>query len=151
MAFSCLDLKWSSLNYNIWHSISSFLYSRTFMTSQRKLCMVGTWSTILMVGLPDFRSHSKSRPFATQPLFEHTKSRLVRISDSHCSLTLVNLNSGVRISDRYSTHLLLASAEKFCLIKLFRKWRHHLQDLLHSFRCLFILFRVAKFETWFLK
>ena len=37
-----------------------------------------------MVGLPDFRSHSKSRPFATQPLFDHSKSRLVQISDLHC-------------------------------------------------------------------
>ena len=37
-----------------------------------------------MVGLSDFRSHSKSRPFATQPLFDHSKSRLVRISDLHC-------------------------------------------------------------------
>ena len=34
-----------------------------------------------MVGLPDFRSHSKSGPFATQLIFDHKKSRLVRISD----------------------------------------------------------------------
>ena len=34
-----------------------------------------------MVGLPDFGSHSKSRPLETQPLFDHSKSRLVRISD----------------------------------------------------------------------
>ena len=26
----------------------------------------------------------KSRPFATQPLFDHSKSRLVHISDPHC-------------------------------------------------------------------
>ena len=38
-----------------------------------------------MVGLPDFRSHSKSGPFATQPLFNHIKSRLVWISDPHCN------------------------------------------------------------------
>ena len=37
-----------------------------------------------MVELPDFRSHSKSRPFGTQPLFDHSKSRLVWISDPHC-------------------------------------------------------------------
>ena len=37
-----------------------------------------------MVELLDFRSHSKSRPFATQPLFDHSKSRLVRISDPNC-------------------------------------------------------------------
>ena len=38
-----------------------------------------------MVGLLDFRSHSKSGPFATQLLNDHLKSRLVRISDPHCS------------------------------------------------------------------
>ena len=37
-----------------------------------------------MVGLPDFRFNSKSGPLATQPLFDHSKSRLVRISDPHC-------------------------------------------------------------------
>ena len=31
-----------------------------------------------MVGHLDFRSHLKSTPFATQPLFDHSKSRLVR-------------------------------------------------------------------------
>ena len=36
-----------------------------------------------MFGLPDFRSYSKSRQFSTQPLFDHSKSRLVRISDPH--------------------------------------------------------------------
>ena len=37
-----------------------------------------------MVGLPYFRSHSKSWPFETQPHFDHSKSRLVWISDPHC-------------------------------------------------------------------
>ena len=36
-----------------------------------------------MVGLLDFRSHSKSGPFATQTPFDHSKSRLVRISDPY--------------------------------------------------------------------
>ena len=40
---------------------------------------------VWMVGLSDFRSHSKSGSFATQLLFEHLKSRLVQISDSRCS------------------------------------------------------------------
>ena len=39
------------------------------------------WSRFQIVGLPDFRSHSKSRPSATQPLLDHLKSRLGRISD----------------------------------------------------------------------
>ena len=34
-----------------------------------------------MVGLQDFRTYSKSGPFATQPVFDHLKSRLVPISD----------------------------------------------------------------------
>ena len=41
-------------------------------------------STFQTVGLPDFRSHLKSGPFATLPLFDHSKSRQVRISDPHC-------------------------------------------------------------------
>ena len=41
-----------------------------------------------MVGLPDFKSHSKSRPFATQPLFDHSKSRLVWVSDPHCAYSV---------------------------------------------------------------
>ena len=39
-----------------------------------------------MVGLPDFRPHSKSIPFATQPVLDHSKSRLGWISDPHCIL-----------------------------------------------------------------
>ena len=42
-------------------------------------------SRFQMFGLPNFKSHSKFGPFATQPLFDHLKSRLVRISDPHCS------------------------------------------------------------------
>ena len=42
-----------------------------------------------MVGLPDFRSHSKSGPFATQPVFDHWKSRLVWISDPQCIFSIV--------------------------------------------------------------
>ena len=36
-----------------------------------------------IVGLPDFRTHSKSWPFASQLHFNHFKSRLARISDPH--------------------------------------------------------------------
>ena len=32
---------------------------------------------------PDFRCHLKSRPFATQPLLNHSKYRLVWVSDPH--------------------------------------------------------------------
>ena len=36
-----------------------------------------------MVGLLDFRSHLKSRPFANRPLFDHSESWNVWISDTH--------------------------------------------------------------------
>ena len=38
-----------------------------------------------IVGLADFRFHLKSGTFATQPLLNHLKSRLVWISDPHCT------------------------------------------------------------------
>ena len=44
-----------------------------------------------IVGLLDFRSHSKSRPFATQPLLDHSKSRLGQISDPHCIQLTIEL------------------------------------------------------------
>ena len=37
---------------------------------------------------PDFRSYSKSGPFANQSLFDHSKSRQVQISDPHCTYIL---------------------------------------------------------------
>ena len=36
----------------------------------------GHLSGFPIVGLPDFRSHLKSKPFAIQPLLDHSKSRL---------------------------------------------------------------------------
>ena len=39
---------------------------------------------------PDFKSHSKSRPFATQPLLDHLKSRQGRISDPNCIVQYSN-------------------------------------------------------------
>ena len=38
-----------------------------------------------MFGLSDFRPHSKSGPFATQPLFDHEKSKLVRSGSKQIS------------------------------------------------------------------
>ena len=37
-----------------------------------------------MIGFQDLRSHSRSGPFANQPLFDHFKSKQVCISDPHC-------------------------------------------------------------------
>ena len=42
------------------------------------------FSRFKMVGLLGFRSWTKSRQFETQPLFDLSKSRLVRISNPHC-------------------------------------------------------------------
>ena len=42
------------------------------------------FSGFQMIGLPDFRSHSKTRPFTTQPLLDHSKFRLGRMSDPYC-------------------------------------------------------------------
>ena len=42
-------------------------------------------SGFLMVGLSNFRSHLKSRPFINQTLSDHSKSVLVWISDPHCT------------------------------------------------------------------
>ena len=41
-----------------------------------------------MVGLSDFWSHSKSGSFVNQPLFDHSKSRLVHISNPQCNRRL---------------------------------------------------------------
>ena len=46
----------------------------------------GHLSGFQMVRLPDFRSHSKSRPFATHSLLDLSKSRLGQITDPHCIL-----------------------------------------------------------------
>ena len=48
------------------------------------ICAQSTSNKSKHVGLPDSRCHSKSSPFATQPLLDHSKSRLGRISDPHC-------------------------------------------------------------------
>ena len=65
---------------------SSFIYSYSPNHLKTGLFKIRTFlSRFQMVGLPDFRSHSKSEPFLTQPLFDYSKSRLVRISDPQCN------------------------------------------------------------------
>ena len=44
----------------------------------------GAFVRFQRVGLLDFRSHSKSRPLANQPLFYHSKYGLVQTSDPYC-------------------------------------------------------------------
>ena len=47
-------------------------------------------SRFQMVGLPDFRFHSKSRPLQPTPLFDHSESRLVLISDPTALVSQLN-------------------------------------------------------------
>ena len=75
-----------------------------------------------LVGFPNFISHSKS--FATQPLFDHSKSRLVRISDPRCNWTK-NRNKAYQVS----------------IVK------HFLVLFLHLFFVNFRLFRI-RFISW---
>ena len=71
------DFKWSGFSYGydvfVWLS-NCFWWNGTHL------------SGFQMFGLRDFKPHSKSRPFSTQPLFDHSKSRLVRISDPYCTM-----------------------------------------------------------------
>ena len=45
-----------------------------------------------IVGLADIRSHLQSGPFANQPFLNHSKPRLVQISDPHNTLICVVLS-----------------------------------------------------------
>ena len=66
-----------------------------------------------MVGLPDFRSHSKSGPFSTQPLFYYWKSRLVRISDP----PVVNLDPYCTFN-MLTSYLFVANGALFATVEL---------------------------------
>ena len=66
----------------------------TFLSRFQKVFFT-KWSGFQKTGLPDFRSHLKFRPFATQPPFlNHSKSRLVQISDPYCTIRV-----GIQIPD----------------------------------------------------
>ena len=54
-----------------------------------------------MVGPLDFRSHSKSKPFATPPLFDHSKSRLVQISDPYYTGLVFKWLKAIRLSNSW--------------------------------------------------
>ena len=84
------DVKWSGIchvhSFSPNHSKTRPFKIRTFFVQISN----GFWqngahlSRFHMAGLLDFRSHSKSGPFATQSHFGHSKSRLVWISDHQC-------------------------------------------------------------------
>ena len=80
--------KWFGLSYGY---SPNYLKTRPFkiqkfLSGFHKVFKNGSHlSRFQMVGLQNFRSHSKSRPFVTQPLLDHLKSRRGRISDPHCN------------------------------------------------------------------
>ena len=87
------DFKWLGFNYGYSygpnHSKTRPFKIWMFVTISHRFWQNDSHlSRFRMVGLPGFRSHSKSGPFATQPLFYYSKSRLVRISDPHCNVGL---------------------------------------------------------------
>ena len=51
---------------------------KMFFDKMAAICLNLKW-----LGFLDFRSHSKSRPSANQPLLDHSKLKLVRISNPH--------------------------------------------------------------------
>ena len=85
--------KWPDFSYGYSpnHSKTGTFKIQTFLSKFQMVFdkMFPHLSRFQMVGLPDFRSHSQSRPFATQPLFDNSKSRLVQISDPHCMILLL--------------------------------------------------------------
>ena len=66
--------------YSVYHDVlTDYSKSRNFCLVFNVLGQNGSH----LSGITNFRSHSKSRPFSTQPLSNHLKSRLFRISDPH--------------------------------------------------------------------
>ena len=77
--------KWSSFSYSPNHSKTGLFKIQPFLSGFQMVWQNGGHlSRFQLVGLPDYRSNSKFRPLETNPLFDHSKFRLVRISDPHC-------------------------------------------------------------------
>ena len=49
-----------------------------------------------IVGLPDFRTHSKSGSFANQPLFNYSKFGRIQILDHQCKLILAEIRHDIQ-------------------------------------------------------
>ena len=83
------DFKWSGFSYGMSQTFENWTIQNSdiFVRISNGFWQNGGHLTrFLMVGHPDFRPHSKSGPFATQPLLDHWKSKLGWISDPHCIL-----------------------------------------------------------------
>ena len=120
------DLNSNPLKYgNLWNpgflrgSFQMVQFSNVFWQNGRRL------SSVQMARLTDFRSHSKSGPFATQPLFDHLKSRLVLISDAHCIiLHWKKVSSAYQVYFHYFDHNRVIEwqiQQTFCKCKILEK------------------------------
>ena len=104
MAIALVPTIWKSDHLKSGHFCQDFKW---FLIKGRYL------SGFKMVGLPDFSWHLKSRPFATQPVLDHSKSRLGRISDPHCifhpSISEQNIFQGINDDSMFGQDLSLSS------------------------------------------
>ena len=85
-----------------------------------------------MVWLLDFRSPLKSGPFATQPHFNHSKSRLVRISDLHFNVISLNYEQYGNLYTPFKASLGLSFS--FFLPTLYKLSHSHLNSAHFSCR-----------------
>ena len=75
--------------------------------------MVAILVSFQIVGLLDFRSHSKSGPFAIQPLFDHSNSGQGRISDPHCIIHITGFPYEIFYIFQSSIHTLGGHAPSY--------------------------------------
>ena len=85
---------WSS-EFNFVHKPLVHMMKKVLFYSFLNVLHMRSLVEIHNIGLPDFRSHLKSGPSATQPLFNHSKSRLFQISDSQCKTIYTEYNNSV--------------------------------------------------------
>ena len=87
-----LVFKWSGFSYGYSHSKTGPF--KIWMFLSRFQMVFDKMAPICLDFKCPFRAHSKSRPFATQPLYDHSKSKLVQISDPLFTLKVTWVNHG---------------------------------------------------------
>ena len=91
-------------------------------------------------------NHLKSRPFATQPLLDHAKSRLGRISDPHCAGQVLYLD---RRDIFHSDYKIIRSIEQYVIMQVVTL---RLCDVINQFQTsTFTIVRVRASSSLFLK
>ena len=83
---------------------------RTFLSRFQIVCdkMAPICLDFKWLGFHIFRCHSKSRPFATQPLLDHLKSRLGWISDTR----ILHYSNPVLVLENYRTRTMAPQGEQ---------------------------------------